>query len=137
MKPRIARSVPQSVRQPRAGDSAQHLAIIRQMPCVRPGCGNVGSDPHHLQRGVDSLPKGTGRTHVDRWAIPLCRDHHNGGFGIGNDYVHFRGNDEAVLISWGLDGRQLAEALWATRLKPNYEESARRVVLRAKMVRVG
>ena len=131
-QPRIARTVLRSVRQERPGDSEKHLALIRKMPCCRPGCGSEGSDPHHLQRGVDGLPKGTGRTHADRWAIPLCRQHHNGGPDVGNDYVHWRGNDEAVLTAWGIDGRQLAEALWACRLKPDPLSSMQRVVYRAK-----
>ena len=44
-----------------------------------------------------------GRKHADRWAIPLCRHHHN--------HVE-AGNDEERLIALGIDGRALANALW-------------------------
>lgn len=91
------------------------------------------SDPHHLLRGVDNLPKGTSRKNEDRWAIPLCLAHHNNRLlGYTGDYLHNHGNDEEWLTSIGIDGRQLAEALWACRLRDNYEDACHRVVMRAK-----
>ena len=126
MRPRIARSVPQSVRQPRPGDSRAHLAVIRALPCVV--CGGPGGDPHHLLNVHDGAPKGVGRRNEDRWAIPVCRKCH--------DAAHAAGGDEAWFMVCGINARQLAEALWACRLKPEYEAAARRVVERAKQVRM-
>ncbi len=122
MKPRIARSVPQSVREPRPGDSRAHLAVIRSLPCVV--CGGPGGDPHHLLRVNDGAPKGVGRRNEDRWAVPVDRKCH--------DAAHAAGDDEAWFMSHGINARQLAEALWACRLRDNYEDACHRVVMRAK-----
>ena len=123
LAPRISRTVPRSVRQERPGDSAKHLSLVRQLPCCVPGCGSQSAEPHHLLR-IGGLPKGTGRKNEDRWAIPVCRTHH--------DAAHAAGNDEAWFAGQGIQARDLAEALWACRLKPNPEESMARVVMRAK-----
>ena len=127
MRPRIARSVPQSVRQPRPGDSRAHLAVIRSLPCVV--CGGPGGDPHHLLRVHDGAPKGVGRRNEDKHAVPACRACHNA--------LHAAGNDEAYLAERGIDGRALAAALWACRLKTDIEAAMRRVVFRAKQGRGG
>ena len=128
LSPRISRTVPRSVRSERPGDSAKHLSLVRQLPCCVPGCGS-GGDAHHLLRVHDGAPKGTGRKNEDRWAVPVCRTHH--------DAAHAAGDDEAWFMSHGINARQVAEALWACRNKPDYEAAARRVVARAKQVRVG
>lgn len=112
VKPRIARSVPQSVREPRPGDSKAHVAFVKTLPCFYPGCPLKADDPHHLQRGVDNLPKGTSRTSPDRWAIPSCRGHHTGLFGFPF-FIHMTGDDEAFLSKVGIDGRALANSLWS------------------------
>ena len=123
LAPRISRTVPRSVRSERPGDSAQHLAMVRQLPCCVPGCGS-GGDAHHLLRVHDGAPKGTGRKNEDRWTVPVCRTHH--------DAAHAAGNDEAWFAGQGIQARDLAEALWKCRLKPDPEQSMARVVSRAK-----
>lgn len=105
LAPRIARTVPRSVRQERPGDSKAHLSDIRRLPCCVPGCGS-GGDAHHLLR-IGGLPKGTGRKNEDRYAIPLCRVHH--------DAAHAAGNDEAWFAGQGIQARDLADALWKNR----------------------
>lgn len=122
LAPRIARTVPVSVRSKRPGDDAKHLERIRQLPCVIPGCGS-GGDAHHLLR-IGGLPKGTGRKNEDRWAVSVCRTHH--------DAAHAAGNDEAWFAGQGIQARDLAEALWKCRLKPDPLSSMQRVVYRAK-----
>ena len=122
LAPRISRTVPVSVRSKRPGDDAKHLERIRQLPCVIPGCGS-GGDAHHLLR-IGGLPKGTGRKNEDRWAIPVCRTHH--------DAAHAAGNDEAWFAGQGIQARDLAEALWKGRLKPDPLSAMQRVVYRAK-----
>lgn len=122
LAPRIARTVPRSVRQERPGDSAKHLSLVRQMPCCVPGCGS-GGDAHHLLR-IGGLPKGVGRKNEDCWAIPVCRKHH--------DAAHAAGNDEAWFAGQGIQARDLAKALWKCRNKPNPEQSMARVGMRAR-----
>ena len=76
--------------------------MVRSLPCCLPGCGSHG-DAHHLLR-IGGLPKGTGRKNEDRWAIPVCRAHH--------DAAHRAGNDEAWFAGQGIQARDLANALW-------------------------
>jgi hypothetical protein len=116
---RIPRTVPQGKREPRPGDSPKHLAWIRTLPCAV--CDVLGVDPHHLKRGVDNMPKGMGRTHVDRWAIPLCRKHHN---------AVEPGSDEENLMKFGIDGRALANALWR---ESGNTDAAYRLLYRARV----
>ena len=125
VKPRIARTVPRSVAAKRPGDSAQHLRLVRGLPCCVTGC-RSRAEPHHLLR-IGGLPKGTGRKNEDRWVVPVCRKHH--------DAAHAAGNDEAWFAGQGVQARDLAIALWACRLKDDFEEAMFRVVFRAKQGR--
>lgn len=101
-KPRIARDVPKSERKVRDGMSALHLARIRLLPCCV--CGKPApSDPHHLMR-VEAGARGMGLRTADKWAIPLCRRHH--------DWIQ-AGEEEEKLAAEGIDGRALARSLWA------------------------
>lgn len=131
LAPRIARTVPVSVRSKRPGDDKRHLEVIRGLPCVIPGCGSQTSEPHHLLR-VDNLPKGTARKNEDRWAIPLCWKHHRRTVSKTDCAHGDHGDDEGWLVEKGIQARDLAQALWACRLKDNYAEAALRVVLRHK-----
>ncbi len=57
----------------RPGMSESHLALIRKMPCAR--CLRVpASEAHHLK----SIPgtRGAGLRAPDKFAVPLCRQHH-------------------------------------------------------------
>lgn len=90
-------------------DDDKHLAIIRRLHSCISGTPHCG-DAHHLLR-ADNLPKGTGRTNEDRYAIPLTRAEH--------DALHAdkAGDEEAWLMTRGVDGRALAAALWSCRDK--------------------
>lgn len=106
MRPRIARSVVTVPPRPREGMSRQHEEAIRCMPCLH--CGKAPRvDPHHLQRGLPPRERGMGRRASDQFAIPLCRRCH--------DAAEATGDDEAVLASWGIDGRGIAAALWRVK----------------------
>jgi len=106
----------------RPGDSQAHLAFVRSLPCVV--CGGK-AEAHHLNRAVDGKPKGTGRKNEDRWAIPLCPQHHNG----QRDSAHGHGDDEAWLASKGIQGRDLAMALWSHTGDP---DMGLRIIYRAR-----
>lgn len=118
---RIPRSSFKPPKQKRPGDSRQHLSNVKRLPCVVCDC--IGVHAHHLLRVGDQLPKGMSRKNEDRWAIPLCPRHHNG----QRDSAHGHGNDEAWLASKGIDGRALANALWAKR---DDFEAMQRIVFR-------
>lgn len=62
-------------------------------------------DPHHLKAGTNE--RGAGMRSTDRWAVPLCRTHH--------DEIERAGsrNETAIFRSWGIDDAlQLASDLW-------------------------
>lgn len=90
-------------------DDETHLGMIRRLHSAVSGTPGPG-DPHHLLR-ADNLPKGTGRTNEDRYAIPLTRAEH--------DALHAdkKQDEEAWLMERGVDGRSLAKSLWECRGK--------------------
>lgn len=93
-----------SAAEKREGMSEAHLRLIRQLPCCV--CGKPGpSDPHHLKANL-SHERGVGRRATDKWAVPMCRMHH--------DEVEAAGSRKET--SWfayfGIDPLELASALW-------------------------
>lgn len=89
----------------RDGMSASYLANIRQCCCLICGGDWFGStDPHHLMRSGEHA---AGRRSSDRWAVPLCRIHHNA--------LHADGNEDAWFAKHNIDGRAIAKALWSKR----------------------
>lgn len=91
-----------------------HLANVRLCCCVV--CGKSASQAHHLLRVYDDngvrIVKSQNQRNDDRWAIPLCVEHHDQQY---PDSVHRAGDEEGWLASKGIDGRALARALWAVR----------------------
>ena len=70
--PRIARPVARGKPKPNLRRRMQHLAFIRQLPCV--ACGKAApSDAAHVRTGTDG---GAGRKPGDRYAVPLCTTCH-------------------------------------------------------------
>jgi hypothetical protein len=128
LAPRINRTVPRSVAVKRPGDSARHVELIKTLACCIPGCESQTSEPHHLMR-VDNLPKGTGRRSEDRWLVPLCFNHHRRTVSKTDCAHGDHGDDEAWMVSKGVDGRALAQALWRNR---DSEEACHRLVDRVK-----
>lgn len=93
----------------RPGMSADHLDCIRQLPCCAcltlrrsNGCRN---EAHHLKAGTNE--RGAGMRSTDKWAVPLCRVHH--------EEIERAGakNEPAMFTAWGIaDQLQLASDLW-------------------------
>lgn len=108
--PRIARTIARSIRAPDPDRAPAHLVLIRLLYCCV--CwAPPPNDPDHLMTVEGEGPKGMGRTHADRFTIPLCRGDHTGN---GNDCAQFSPlGHEAWLASKGIQGRELADALWA------------------------
>lgn len=118
--PRIPRTVHRPRRQPRPGDSAQHIENVRALPCCITG-EKSRVEAHHLLRVGEQLPKGMSRRNEDRWAIPLRIDKHRA--------LHHSGDEEGFLAQEGIDGRALARALWAAR---DDIDAMERIVFRAQ-----
>ena len=91
----------------RPGKDPQHLANVRKLPCVV--CGEPGpSECHHLKQGTNE--RGMGLRSSDKWAIPLCHEHHINGVeraGSRNELTWFE--------SFGIAPLTLAQALWSSR----------------------
>jgi hypothetical protein len=70
--PRIPRPVARGKPKPNLRRRVQHLAFVRQLPCV--ACGKAApSDAAHVRTGTDG---GVGRKPGDRYAVPLCTGCH-------------------------------------------------------------
>ena len=66
--PRIPRTVTRNKPKPNLHRRGQHLAFVRQLPCV--ACGRAApSEPAHVRTGTDG---GVGMKPGDRYAVPLC-----------------------------------------------------------------
>lgn len=123
LSPRISRSVPQPVRQPRAGDSRGYIIWLGTLPCFVTGS-DPSDDPHHLMRGTPAGSRGMGLRAADRYALPVCRWIH--------DAAHASGDDEAMFTELGFDVRALTSELWGLRGDPNRDVLARRLLSRAR-----
>ena len=66
--PRILRSLARHKHKPNLHRRTQHLAFVRQLPCV--ACGKAApSEAAHVRTGTDG---GVGVKPGDRYAVPLC-----------------------------------------------------------------
>lgn len=106
-EPKAARKKHVSAQKRREGNNNAHLALIRQLPCCVPGCMRPPpSDPHHLKGGPAKEERAFGRRSTDKWAVPMCRYHHDG--------LPVNANDEpAAFAELGLTTiYELADALY-------------------------
>lgn len=112
MQPRIARTVPVAARRPDPNRDRKHFAWVKTLPCVV--CMRRGpSDPHHLKRAAHEGVKGGARKHPDRFAIPLCRVHHDAAEGKGKNLdPDANGDDEVYFAAKGINARSVCEALY-------------------------
>lgn len=99
-----------SSREERDGNSAPHLSLIRQMPCAvclecRP---KVIVDPHHLRSGEALAERGVGMRAPDKYAVPLCRCHHDDLHRISSR------REKQWFYDGGIDPFDLAVALWVS-----------------------
>ena len=70
--PRILRSVARRASKRDLRSRVQHLAFVRQLPCV--ACGKAApSEAAHVRTGTDG---GAGMKPADRYAVPLCTTCH-------------------------------------------------------------
>jgi hypothetical protein len=61
--------------------SPAHLRWVRSLPCCVPGCHvAIGVHAHHVR---SASVAGTGMKPSDRWAVPLCSEHHSEGHLMG------------------------------------------------------
>jgi len=95
----------------REGNSDAHLAALRRLPCIvclRNRTVRIAGEAHHLKSGKAARERGTGQRASDRWAIPLCRDHH--------EDVTRNGNGPEAEDRWfnkhAIDQELLARRLW-------------------------
>lgn len=90
-------------RRQRRSTAAHHLAYVASLPCCIAGCGKR-STVHHLRcLGSDAA---AGRRSSDRFAVPLCSDHHQGNAGV------HRHGEAAFWPGHGIDPLALAARLW-------------------------
>ena len=69
---RIARIVARGKLKPNPRRRTEHLAFVRQLPCV--ACGKAApSEAAHVRSGSDG---GAGMKPSDRYSLPLCTDCH-------------------------------------------------------------
>lgn len=102
---RIPRSTGQHVRKPKPGIRRDHLAFIRQLPCV--SCRrSPPSEPAHVRITRADMPgsgAGSGQKPADRYTTPLCQDCHRR-----------QHNGESTFWSeLGIDALDLSLRLWS------------------------
>ena len=90
-------------------ESRRHLDWLKTLPCTWPGCQDRHVDPHHLRFVGPEEPAGMGITAGDRWAIPICRRHHDAAHVNG---IHKIGQ-EAWAAASGVDLKRRCQHLWS------------------------
>lgn len=81
---------------------AFHIARLRALPCIVPGC--TGSSVfHHIMHMAGKIRR---RDH--RFGANLCPDHHN----MENDSVHLLGGEEAFKLHHHIDLVHYATEQW-------------------------
>lgn len=102
-------------RAPRIHDT-DHLALIRQLPCLV--CGdNTSTQAAHIRYADRSIAKpmsGMGRKSDDHFVVPLCGTHH--------DQQHDHGDERGWWKDVGIDPVKVAMAM---KLAGNYEACVR------------
>ncbi len=98
--PRIPRFVPMGKPKPNLRRRTQHLAFIRQLPCVSCPCEGRTIEPAHVRSGTDG---GMGMKPSDRYVVPLCTTCHAHQHRVGE--LSFWGD-------LGIDPLNVALRLW-------------------------
>lgn len=108
-------------RQPREENPA-YLAWVRTLPCLI--CARPGSDPAHIRAAAPQYAKrytGKGEKPSDKWAVPLCRDHHR---------EQHATNELAFWLRYGIDPFATAVALYASWPGASRPKRERRQIVR-------
>jgi hypothetical protein len=114
--PRIPRPVAHGKPKPNLRRRVQHLAFVRQLPCVT--CGKAApSDAAHVRTGTDG---GIGRKPGDRYAVPLCTACHAKQHRVG---------ELAFWSALRIDPLNVAWRLWTVS---SDVEAGERIVFRAR-----
>lgn len=90
----------------RPGMDADHLELIRKLPCCVTGKVPAG-EAHHLKAGTGE--RGIGLRSTDKWAVPMAHDPHMEVERAGTR------NELAWFEQRGIDAHVLAQDLWAAR----------------------
>lgn len=87
-----------------------YLALVRQCPCLH--CGMEPSEAAHVRFASAAYGKASGlqRKPEDKWALPLCAEHHR----LDRVAQHNRG-EEAFWAELGISPLLTAERLYAQR----------------------
>lgn len=88
------------------GNSNAHLALIRMLPCSVCEVAK-GVHAHHLRSLQAAKERGVGRKASDRWAVSLCRAHHEDIHRYGS-----RREPEWFMDGFEINPHALANALW-------------------------
>ena len=88
-----------TVSTPRRLRSPEHLAAVRQEPCLV--CGRAPSQAHHLRF---TQPRALGRKVSDEYTVPLCATHH--------DELHRAGDEGAWWDAHRIEPVEIAAELW-------------------------
>lgn len=98
--------------EPRRKRSPDHLAFVRQQPCLI--CGRIPSQAHHLRF---SQPRALGMKVSDEYTVPLCAVHH--------DELHRAGNERQWWHNHGIKPIPVTETLWReSQGNPEYSVQA-------------
>jgi hypothetical protein len=90
-------------REPRQ-ENAQYLAHVRTLGCLI--CG-AKAEPAHIRMGcieASKNPTGGGEKSSDKWALPVCREHHDEQHDAGSEILFWR--------KYKLDPFAIAMRLW-------------------------
>lgn len=75
-RPVVGRSPPRN-RSPERDRDEAYLVMIRQLPCLHCTLEPCGEAAHvRRQSGVHNKRGGIGKKPADKWAVPLCHEHH-------------------------------------------------------------
>lgn len=86
----------------------EHLARVRLLPCCLCLIYSRDVEAHHL---CISDERGVGLKASDKWAVPLCRAHHN------EVHTHGTRHHGEWFYENGVDDVQLATALWTASVE--------------------
>jgi hypothetical protein len=112
LKGRNVRNVHLSTPRTSDGDRDEsYLRDVRQCPCLHCGLDGFSEAAHvRLSSGYHRKASGMGKKPADKWAVPLCAEHHR----LARDAQHNRSERE-FWDDLGINPLAACERLWAKR----------------------